>query len=299
MSGIRTENLPQDLKAHTDGGQSQAAIIWRQLKRNHGAVGASILLVLVIVMAIAAPLIAPYDPIDANMSDAMVAPSFQHWLGTDAFGRDMLSRVIFGARISLQVGLISLAIAGGIGVLFGVLAGYLGGWVDNLISRLVDVLLAFPDLLLALLIVGALGPSLQNAMIAVGVSSIPSYVRLARGATLSVREMEYVQGARAIGCNNWHIMSRYIMPNVLPPVIVLATLSVAGAILAAAGLSFLGLGAQPPTPEWGVMLGDGRMYMRDAWWLTVVPGVAIMITVLSLNMLGDGLRDALDPRMRR
>lgn len=274
-------------------------IVWRQLRRNRGAVGAGVLILLLVMMAFAAPLIAPHDPTEANLQAAMQPPGLEHLLGTDAFGRDVLSRLIFGSRISLQIGMISLAIAGSIGVLLGVLGGFYGGWLDQGISRLVDVLLAFPDLLLALLVVAALGPNLQNAMIAVGISSIPSYVRLSRASSLSVREMEYVLAARTVGCYDWQIMVRYILPNVLPPVIVLATLGVAGAILAAAGLSFLGLGAQPPTPEWGAMLGDGRMYLRDAWWLTVMPGIAIMITVLSLNMLGDGLRDALDPRLRR
>jgi peptide/nickel transport system permease protein len=278
--------------------QSETALVLRQLRRNRGAMAGGVVLVLLIVVAIAAPLLAPHDPTVGNLRAAMVKPDRQYPLGTDPFGRDMLSRVIYGARISLRLGLITLAISATGGVLLGILAGFYGGWVDTLISRLIDIKLAFPGILLALVIVAALGPSLHNVMIAVGISGMDSYTRLVRSSTLQVRELDFVLGARAVGCPSGYLMRRYILPNVLPPVIVVATLGVAGAILAAAGLSFIGLGAQPPTPEWGAMLSDGRNYIRDAWWLTVIPGAAIMITVLSLNMLGDGLRDALDPRLR-
>ena len=291
--------LPAGPDLGRDTGQTELALVWRQLRRNYGAVAGGVVVILLVAIALTAPFISPHDPTEVNLLYAMAPPSLENPLGTDTFGRDMLSRVIYGSRISLQVGLITLAIAASVGLFLGVLAGYRGGWADSLISRVVDVTLAFPDILLALVIVAALGPGLQNAMIAIGISSIPSYVRLVRGSTLSIREMDYILGARAIGCYDGHIMLRYILPNVLPPVIVLGTLGVAGAILSAAALSFIGLGAQPPTPEWGAMLSDGRNYMRDAWWLTVIPGVAIMVTVLSLNLLGDGLRDALDPRLRR
>lgn len=299
MATTATRSLTLAPSERTARSQSETAIVLRQLKRNRGAMAGGVVLALLIAVALAAPLLAPHDPTAGNLRAAMVKPDWQHPLGTDPFGRDMLSRVIYGARISLRLGLITLAISASGGILLGILAGFYGGWVDTLISRLIDIKLAFPGILLALVIVAALGPSLHNVMIAVGISGMDSYTRLVRSSTLQVREMDFVLGARAVGCPSGYLMRRYILPNVLPPVIVVATLGVAGAILAAAGLSFIGLGAQPPTPEWGAMLSDGRNYIRDAWWLTVIPGAAIMITVLSLNMLGDGLRDALDPRLRR
>jgi peptide/nickel transport system permease protein len=211
----------------------------------------------------------------------------------------MFSRVLHGARISLRVGLISVGIGGGVGILLGIVAGFRGGFVDDLIMRLMDLLLAFPGILLALAIIAILGPGLTNVMIAVGIAGIPVYTRVARATTLALREREFVVGARAIGCRDGRIMLRYVLPNVLPPLIVLATLGIAGAILTAAGLSFIGLGAQPPAPEWGAMLTRGRNYLQQAWWYSTFPGLAIMVTVLGINMLGDALRDALDPRLRR
>jgi peptide/nickel transport system permease protein len=279
--------------------ESEYSIVWRQFRRNPGAVFGAVILVLLVLVALFAPLLAPYDPLKVNMRQGLLPPNAEYLMGTDEMGRDVLSRLLFGARISLQIGFISLAIAGSAGIVLGVIAGYYGGWIDNVVSRATDILMAFPDLLLALLVVAVLGPSLRNAMIAVGIAGIPSYVRLVRGMTLSVRDTDYVLGARAVGCYDRRIIWRYMLPNVLPPLIVMATLGIAGAILSAAGLSFIGLGAQRPTPEWGAMLSTGRDYMRSAWWITIFPGMAIMITVLSLNMMGDGLRDALDPRLRR
>jgi peptide/nickel transport system permease protein len=243
--------------------------------------------------------VAPYDPYKQNPRAPLEAPSRDHWFGTDDSGRDLLSRVIYGTRISLRVGLISVGIGGGIGITLGILAGYRGGFLDNVIMRAVDLLLAFPGILLALAIITILGPSLFNVMIAVGISAIPSYTRVARASTLAMKDREFVVSARAIGARDTRITLLYILPNVLPPLIVLATLGIAGAILTAAGLSFIGLGAVPPTPEWGAILTLGRKYINQAWWYTTFPGLAIMITVLGINMLGDALRDALDPKLRR
>ena len=278
--------------------QSLLSITWRQLRRNPGAMLGLIIILLLIMVALFAPQIAPYDPLRQNFRSALQPPSVEHPFGTDDVGRDILSRVIFGTQISLRVGLVAVSISASLGVLLGLVAGYYGGWADTLISGVTDTLLAFPGLLLALAVVAVLGPSLFNVMIAVGVGNIPVYIRVARASTLSIRERDYVMAARTIGCRSPRIMLRYILPNIVPPILVLATLGVAGAILTAAGLSFIGLGAQPPTPEWGAMLTQGRQYLQRAWWFTLFPGLAIMITVLAINMFGDALRDALDPRLR-
>jgi peptide/nickel transport system permease protein len=279
--------------------QGQWRIVWRQLRRNKAAMIGAALLTIELLLALSAPIVAPYDPYKQNPRAALEAPSREHWFGTDDSGRDLLSRVLYGTRISLRVGLISVGIGGGIGIALGILAGYRGGLVDNVIMRAVDLLLAFPGILLALAIISILGPSLFNVMIAVGISAIPSYTRVARASTLVMKDREFVVSARAIGARDTQITLRYILPNVLPPLIVLATLGIAGAILTAAGLSFIGLGAVPPTPEWGAILTLGRKYINQAWWYTTFPGIAIMITVLGINMLGDALRDALDPKLRR
>jgi peptide/nickel transport system permease protein len=279
--------------------QGQWAIIIRQLRRNRAAIIGLVFIVFEILVALAAPWVAPYDPLDQSVREALKPPSRQHLLGTDDVGRDLLSRIIYGARISLRVGLIAVGIAGIAGVFIGTVAGFRGGGLDEVIMRLIDILLAFPGMLLALMIIAVLGPGLFNVMIAVGIGSIPSFTRVARGQTLAVREEDYVLGARVVGCSDARIIFHYIVPNVMPSIIVLATMRVATAILTAAGLSFLGLGAQPPTPEWGAILSAARIYLRQAWWFTTFPGLAIMITVLSMNMFGDGLRDALDPKLRR
>lgn len=279
--------------------QGQLAIIARQLSRNRGAVLGLLLILTEVAVAVAAPWVAPYDPLEQSIREALQPPSAQHLLGTDDIGRDMLSRIIYGTRISLRVGLISVAISSIIGTTMGIAAGFYGGWADNLIMRLTDVLAAFPGMLLALTVIAILGPGLFNVMIAVGIGSIPSYTRIARGSTLSIKSCPFVESARAVGCKDARIMARYILPNVLPPLIVIVTLGIAGAILTASGLSFLGLGARPPTPEWGAMLSTGRTYLRQSWWFAVFPGLAITFTVVSINLLGDGLRDALDPKLRR
>lgn len=270
---------------------------FRRLSRRPAAMAGGSVLLFVIVVAIFAPLLAPYDPneISPNLRQP---PSLAHPFGTDELGRDVLSRVIYGARVSLRVGLISIGIALVGGTIIGIASGYWGGWLDALMMRFMDIMLAFPGFLLAIAIVAILGPSLFNVMIAVGIESIPVYARTSRGSVLGMKEDEYMIGARAMGAGHARILSRYILPNIIAPLIVLATIGVGFAILAAAGLSYLGLGAQPPTPEWGAMLSNARSFLRDSWWMATFPGLAIMIVVLALNLFGDGLRDVLDPRLR-
>jgi peptide/nickel transport system permease protein len=255
-------------------------------------------LLALVVVAIFAPLIAPYDPIEIYPTEARQAPSPRHLAGTDKFGRDTMSRIIFGTRISLRVGLIGVAIALCIGGMVGLYAGYLGGRFDMIVCMLVNIMLAFPGILLALSIVAVLGPGLENVMVAVGISSIPQFLRVVRSSVLSAKEEVYVEAAKVAGCSNRRIIFRHILPNVVAPVIVLSTLWVGTAILIGASVSFLGLGVQPPTPEWGVMVSDGRNYLNSMWWLSTFPGLAIVLTVLAMNLLGDGLRDALDPRLK-
>jgi peptide/nickel transport system permease protein len=270
----------------------------RGLMGNKGALAGLIVLILLILAAIFAPLITTYDPIVIDPPNRTAPPSRDHWLGTDGFGRDIYTRIVYGARVSLPVGLIAVSIAATVGAVLGLIAGYYGRLADAVIMRVIDVMLAFPNIMLALVIVAILGPSIRNVMIAVGIGEIPRYTRLIRGQVLSARELLYVEAAKVIGVPTSKIMFRHILPNVVSPVIVLATLSVGSAILAAAGLSFLGLGAQPPRPEWGSMLADGRQFLSSHWWVATMPGIAIAITVLSINMFGDGLRDILDPRIR-
>lgn len=255
-----------------------------------------ITLAIIVLAAIFAPLVSTHEPNVQNLRNRLAPPSAEHWLGTDQFGRDTYSRIIHGGQVSLSVGFLSVGIALGIGGLLGLLAGFYGGWLDRLINAVSDVLLALPGFLLALAIVAALGSSIVNVMIAVGVATVPYFVRIMRAAVLSVREMDYVAAAEASGQWDLGIMFKHVVPNALSPVIVQITLSLAGAILTAAGLSFLGMGAQPPTPEWGADLNGARAYLRDAHYPVTFPGIAIVLTVLALNFVGDGLRDALDPR---
>ena len=270
----------------------------RRLARSPSTVVGAIVLAAIVLLAVLAPVIAPYDPIAQDSQAIRAGPSGAHLFGADNFGRDIFSRVLYGGRKSLPVGLVAVGIAAVIGVGLGLIAGFYGGWVDALTMRWVDLMLAFPGILLAMSLVAILGTSLFNLMLAVGIASIPEYTRVVRATTLSAREAEYVTAARVSGAPDRGILLRHILPNILPPVIVLATLGIAGAIILGSTLSFLGLGIKPPDPEWGNMLSDGRAMMRHYWWVSFFPGLAIMLTVLAINLLGDGLRDALDPRLR-
>jgi peptide/nickel transport system permease protein len=255
-----------------------------------------VVVVFFVALAVFAPFIAPYDPLQTSWSAIRKAPSAAHWFGTDEIGRDVLSRVIYGARASLLAGLVSVCIALSFGVPIGLLAGYAGRWPDALISRMTDAMLATPFLILAIALAAFLGPSLTNAMIAIGISATPIFIRLTRAQVLSVKVEDYVEAARAVGNSHLRIAVRHILPNVVPPLIVQATLAIAAAVIAEASLSFLGLGQQPPAPSWGSMLNTAKNYVENAPWMAVWPGVSIFLLVLSFNLLGDGLRDALDPR---
>jgi peptide/nickel transport system permease protein len=270
------------------------------LRRNPRVLLGGAVVVLLIVLAIMAPLIVPYDPIDVDPTQGLEPPSLKHWLGTDDLGRDVLSRVLMGARVSLTVGIISVVIGLVVGVSIGLAAGYLGGAVDLLMMRIIDALLAFPGLLLAISITAALGPQIWNAMIAIGIVAIPAYTRLTRAQVLSVREREFVTATRALGATGSRIVFKHILPNISNALVVQASLSTAFAILAEASLSFLGLGAQPPTPSWGQDINYSQRYLTNMmWWMSAGPGIAIFLAVLSFNFLGDALRDALDPHLRR
>ena len=272
---------------------------WRPVwLRSPLTVAGLILISIFALSALAAPLLAPADPIKQVLSTRLKPPTAAHWLGTDQLGRDIFSRMIFGARISLLVGVVVVVVAGGLGTFVGVVAGYAGGWLDEGLMRLTDIFFAFPALILAMAISGALGPSLTNAMIAIAVVSWPVYARLVRSQVLSLREREYVEAARSLGASTPRIIWQHILPNTLAPLLVQASFDLGGAILAAAGLSFIGFGTQPPTPEWGVMISEGRNYIATHPWLSLFPGLAILFTVAAFNLIGDGLRDALDPRLR-
>jgi peptide/nickel transport system permease protein len=258
-------------------------------------VGLSVV-VFFVLLAIFAGVLSPYDPLQTSWSAVRKAPSAAHWFGTDEIGRDVLARVIYGTRASLLAGLVSVSIALALGVPIGLVAGYVGGFTDGLISRIVDAMLACPFLILAIALAAFLGPSLTNAMIAIGISATPIFVRLTRAQVIAVKVEDYVEAARAVGNSHWRIALRHVLPNVLPPLIVQATLATAAAIIAEASLSFLGLGQQPPAPSWGSMLNTAKNYVDNAPWMAVWPGLSIFVVVLSFNLLGDGLRDALDPR---
>ena len=268
------------------------------LVRQRGALLGLLILAALGTMAVAAPWLAARDPIRTAAREALQPPGARFLLGSDQFGRDVGSRVVYGARVSLLVGVISVSIAVALGAPLGLVSGYYGGRLDALIMRVMDVLLAFPGILLALAIVSVLSPGLGNVMIAVGLSAVPGYARLVRATVLAAREHLYVEAARALGGRDGGILVRDILPNVVAPLLVTATLGLGGAILSAAALSFLGLGSQPPQPEWGRMLSEGRDYLREAWWISTFPGLGILLTVLAMNLVGDGLRDVLDPRLK-
>jgi peptide/nickel transport system permease protein len=275
-----------------------SARAWRRLQQRRSAMVGLVVMVVLVLVAVFAPLIAPFDPAQQSWTAVRKPPSWQHWFGTDESGRDLFSRVVFGARASLLAGVISVSIALGIGVPIGLLAGYRGGWIDALVSRITDAMLACPFLILAIALAAFLGPSLTNAMIAIGVTATPIFVRLTRGQVMAVKVEDYVEAARAVGNSAVRIAFRHILPNILPALLVQATLAIATAIIAEASLSFLGLGQQPPAPSWGSMLNTAQRFLTNAPWMAIWPGLAIFLAVLSFNLLGDGLRDALDPKER-
>jgi peptide/nickel transport system permease protein len=277
---------------------SQFREIWRRLKRNRAAIVGGIIILLFVATAILAPWLSPYHPNEGDLTKRLKAPDREHLLGTDPLGRDLLSRVIYGARISLQIQLVAVVIAMVVGIILGMVGGYYGGTFDHLIMRLMDILLAFPGIFLAIAIIAVLGPGLTNLMLAAGIYSIPQFARIVRGSVLSLKEKEFVEAAKAVGEKDFNILFRYLLPNSMAPIIVQTTLRMATVLLTASGLSFLGLGVQPPTAEWGAMLSNARAYLITAPHVATVPGLAIMLVVMGFNLFGDGLRDSLDPRLR-
>jgi peptide/nickel transport system permease protein len=279
-------------------GESQWRIAWRTLRHDPMAMVGLVGIFLLLLVSLMAPWLAPHDPIRLSYDHPLEPPNKLHPFGTDDLGRDVFSRVLWGGRESLRVGFMGLAIGMVGGLVIGMIGGYAGGWADLAIMRIMDVMLAFPAVLLMLSIVAALGPNLGTVLIALGISSIPTYSRLIRGSVIAAKSVEYVIAAQVIGATHLRIMLRHILPNIIPTIIVFSSLGLGGAIMITAGLSYIGLGAQPPSPEWGAMLNYGRRYMHSAWWMSVFPGLAIFVAVLCVNLLGDGLRDALDPRLR-
>ncbi|HJR00857.1 MAG TPA: ABC transporter permease [Methylomirabilota bacterium] len=276
----------------------------RRLVRRRTALFGMLVVLMVMLAAVAAPLVAPFDPLEQDIGQRLREPGWQdaqgrvHPLGTDHLGRDILSRIVFGSRIALLVGLAAVLISGVLGMIIGLVAGYFGSRMDDFLMRLADVQLAFPFILLAIAVIGVLGPSLRNIIIVIGVSSWVVYARVVRGEVLSIREREYVHAAVALGSRHWRVLVTHVLPNTFTPWLVVATLDMARVIVIESALSFLGLGVQPPTPTWGGMLADGRVYLSTAWWLATFPGLAILVTVLGINLFGDGLRDTLDPRLK-
>ena len=281
--------------------RSQMAEIWHQFRRNKGAMVGSAVVLLIVFIALFTDVFLDYDTqvVGQNLADRLQWPSANHWFGTDELGRDIFFRVLYGTRFSCSVGLVAVTIGLLLGVTLGAIAGFYGGWIEELIMRSTDILSAVPNMLLAIVIVSVLGQSIWNLMLAVGITSVPEFVRITRAAVLTVRNQEYVEASKAIGLTNRKIIFKHILPNCLSPIIVQATLRVASAIISASSLSFLGLGVPAPSPEWGALLSGGRKYIRDYSYMTLFPGLAIMITVLALNMMGDGLRDSLDPKLKK
>ncbi|MBD8522901.1 nickel transporter permease [Lysinibacillus sp. FSL R7-0073] len=271
---------------------------WRSFKKSKVSLVGAGIVIFFVLLAVIGPFIAPQGINEQDLTKRLLAPSSNHWFGTDDFGRDIFSRIIHGARISLWVGFFSVILSVIIGSLLGIIAGYYGKWIDTIISRIFDIMLAFPSMLLAIAVVSVLGPSLQNALIAIAIINVPNFGRLIRSKVLSVKEEEYIVAAKAIGMRDSRILFSHILPNSITPIIVQGTLAIATAIIEAAALGFLGLGAQAPAPEWGKMLADARKFLLNAPWTMIFPGIAIMLTVLGFNLMGDGLRDALDPKMK-
>jgi len=283
---------------HAYASRSQWKMMVSRFKKNKRAMVGFWMVVFCVAVALLAPWVAPYDPIEQNMQIMLEGPSLSHPFGTDEFGRDILSRIIHGTQISLMTGIVGVLIAVILGVALGTISGYFGGLADTLIMRIMDIFMAFPSFLLALAIVSVLGPGMINVMIAIGIFSVPTFARLSRSSVISIKDKEYIEAVKAMGGSNLHIIIKHVIPNSIAPIIVLSSMRIATAIITAAGLSFLGMGAQPPTPEWGAMLSTGREYLRVAPHVSTMPGLAIMFLVLGFNMLGDGLRDALDPKMK-
>ena len=281
--------------------RSQMAEVWHQFRRNKGAMVGSAVVLLIVFIALFSDVFLDYDTqvVGQNLADRLQWPSAKHWFGTDELGRDIFFRVLYGTRFSCSVGLVAVTIGLLLGVTLGAIAGFYGGWIEELIMRSTDILSAVPNMLLAIVIVSVLGQSIWNLMLAVGITSVPEFVRITRAAVLTVRNQEYVEASKAIGLTNRKIIFKHILPNCLSPIIVQATPRVASAIISASSLSFLGLGVPAPSPEWGALLSGGRKYIRDYSYMTLFPGLAIMITVLALNMMGDGLRDSLDPKLKK
>jgi peptide/nickel transport system permease protein len=297
MAAVATETLRERQERVGAGGE--LADLWRRLRRNRAAIVGAVIVALFVFVAGLAPVLVPFNPIQGNLGDRLQPPSPAHWLGTDELGRDILSRILFGARISLEIQIVAVLVALVIGVALGSVGGYLGGHVDNVIMRSMDVLLAFPSIFLALAIIAALGTGLFNLMLAAGIASVPQFARIVRASILTLKEREFVEAARALGGGSNRIMFRHLLPNCLAPIIVQSTLRMATVLLTASGLSFLGLGVQPPTPEWGAMLSNARSYLIVAPHVATIPGLAIMVVVVGFNLFGDGLRDTLDPRLRQ
>ena len=297
MAVQATEALRERQERVAAGGE--LADLWRRLRRNRAAVAGAGIVTVFVVLAVLAPVLVPFNPIQGNLDDRLHPPSATHWLGTDELGRDLFSRILFGARVSLQIQIVAVVLALLVGVVLGSVGGYLGGYVDHVIMRAMDVLLAFPGIFLALGIIAALGPGLLNLMLAAGISSVPQFARIVRASVLSLKEREFVEAALALGSGSGRVMFRHLLPNCLAPIIVQSTLRMATVLLTASGLSFLGLGVQPPTPEWGAMLSNARSYLIVAPHVATIPGLAIMVVVVGFNLFGDGLRDTLDPRLRQ
>ncbi len=278
--------------------KSQTMEVIKRLSKNKLALSGLIIILLLTLLAVFAPLIAPYGYAEQNLNAVYLSPCKEHLLGTDRLGRDILSRLIFGTRQSLRIGVLSVAIAAVLGTILGSIAGFYGGRTDNIIMRILDIYQSIPGMLLSIALAASLGPGVNNAIIAIGISTIPSYSRIIRASIMTVRDKEYIEAAIAINANDFRIITRHVLPNAFAPLIVEITMNIGNSILAAATLSFIGLGAQPPSPEWGAMLSEGKNFMRDYGYLVIYPGVCIMASVLSFNLLGDGLRDALDPRLK-
>ncbi|GLQ55417.1 nickel transporter permease [Devosia nitrariae] len=296
LSGLHAWLVTDDVASSRQAKLGRAYRVWLELLANPLAFGGAVVVLVLVALALLAPVISPYNPNAQNLLEALRPPSATHWFGTDEYGRDVFSRVLFGARTTLYTTLLVAIIVAPIGFLVGATSGYLGGWVDTVLMRITDIFLAFPGLVLALAFSAALGPGIENAVIAISLTVWPPIARLARAETLTVRNADYVVAARLQGASVARILWRHIVPICAPSIIVRVTLSMASIILTAAGLGFLGLGVQPPTAEWGAMAASGRQYLLDAWWLTTIPGLAILLVSLAFNLLGDGLRDILDPR---